>query len=90
MSDQPPAAGKEPPSPKWIEFRRSAMQAPKTGRWDVVTKEGGAVLGEIAWYGPWRRYCFTPSWRVPTVYEPTCLRDIANFIDAEMAARRKR
>jgi len=74
----------------WIEFRASAVQAPKTERWDVLTKKevGGLLLGRISWWGSWRRYAFFPN--ANTLYEPTCLRDIAQFIDARMEERKAR
>lgn len=34
-----------------------------------------ATLGFIKWYAPWRRYTFDPMNN--TVYEPTCLRELA-------------
>ena len=70
---------------KWIEFIQM-RRTEKTIIWDVVTKDGGVVLGEIKWFGRWRKYSFYP--KPETVYEQACLRDIAAFIDEQMAARR--
>ena len=75
---------------KWIEFRPSAVQPPKTLRFDVLTKGGekvgGVLLGRVQWWGRWRKYAFFPLGG--TLYEPTCLRDIAAFIEAQMAERK--
>lgn len=80
-------------TPKWIEFRLAVEQpdSGKTRRWDVVTKGGekevgGIVLGRVFWWGAWRKYAFFPA--AATLYEPTCLRDIATFIEDEMRKRR--
>jgi len=80
-------------SGKWVVFQPSPVQSKsgKTSRWDVVTKggekfAGGVVLGVIQWWGAWRKYAFFPG--DATLYEPTCLRDIAAFIDERMAQRR--
>lgn len=65
---------------KYIEFRHVATSASgKTKLWDVVSKEGGGRIGEVKWYGAWRKYCFFP---LPNcVFEQVCLRDIAKFIE---------
>ena len=58
----------------------------KTDIWRVADKSG-FQLGLIAWFSRWRKYSFYPSGH--TVYEQTCLREIAEFIDERMAERRK-
>lgn len=73
-------------APKWIKF--DAVMVPedrKTKIWNVATKDG-VLIGRIQWYAAWRKYGFYP--RGGTLYEPTCLRDIASFIDEQMAARK--
>ena len=78
---------------KWITFQVVPTDfSRKTGIWDVVTKGGkkevgGLVLGRISWWSGWRKYAFFPSGN--SLYEPTCLRDIAQFIDEQMAARKR-
>ena len=70
---------------KWVEF----VEAGHTGKTvicNVVAKEGGAVLGQIKWFGRWRRYAFFPH--SDTIYEVTCLTDIAAFLNALMAVRK--
>ena len=39
---------------------------------------GGAELGRVSWYGPWRCYTIEPD--EGTVFNSTCLRDIAAFL----------
>lgn len=66
---------------KWIKFiPNGTSPSGKTGRWSVQTVDGQHTLGEIAWYGPWRKYCFFPSVgaMAQTVFEWDCLRDIAD------------
>lgn len=50
----------------------------KTKVWTVQTKDGAHTLGRIAWFGRWRKYAFDPMGG--TVFEETCLREIAQFI----------
>jgi hypothetical protein len=61
-----------------IEFH---MQAPTPGRktqiWNVLTKDG-FVLGQVKWFSRWRKYCFFANGE--TVFEQTCLGDLAEFI----------
>ena len=70
---------------KWIDIliRRDTG---KTFVWVVRAKQDDAELGEIRWFGRWRGYAFFP--RAETLYEATCLRDIAEFIEVQMRARR--
>ncbi len=52
----------------------------KTSRWLIRSVHGaGFCLGHVSWYSPWRRYGFYPS--TLTVYDPACLRDIADFCE---------
>lgn len=57
----------------------------KTSLWDVRTNDG-SLLGEVRWFGRWRKYAFYP--RGDTLFEQTCLREIAEFI--EMRTREHR
>lgn len=62
----------------WIAFEpREPSASGKTKRWAVVPALGGESLGIVAWYAPWRKYCFHPGGN--TVFEQDCLRDIATF-----------
>ena len=54
----------------------------KTDIWNVdPLQAGGFTLGQVKWFGAWRRYAFFPS--AGTVFEETCLRQIANFCQHE-------
>lgn len=72
----------------FIEFE-GPDQTPsgKTQIWRVRTKGGGMLLGEVRWFGRWRCYAFYPS--SGTIYERTCLRDLAAFCEAETQKHRK-
>ena len=55
-----------------------------TDTWHVYASDAstqwsaGVELGHIAWFGKWRKYCFFPNGA--TVFEETCLHEIAQFI----------
>ena len=56
----------------------------KTLKWAV--SKGDLRLGEIEWYAAWRRYCFFPHGS--TLFDSSCLKEIVDFIDSAMAARK--
>ena len=73
--------------PTWIEFRRSAPDPKKvTAAWVVVPNGGGALLGQVKWYAPWRCYAFFPE--SGTVFERACLERIAGFCFQETRSHR--
>jgi hypothetical protein len=51
----------------------------KTLEYHVMTKDDTDCLGSVNWFGRWRCYAFNP-WP-GTVFEKTCLREIADFCE---------
>ena len=71
----------------WIRFELSGATATaKTQMWNVVAKDGNLVIGRIRWFGRWRKYAFFPANN--TVFETTCLNDIAAFLKEKMDERK--
>lgn len=68
-----------PPEAKWLRFERVHVPTRKTETWIVYSKEGASILGVVQWFGRWRRYTFEPA--ACTEFEPTCLRDLAAFLE---------
>lgn len=67
---------------EWIKFEPVEVgDGRKTRVWFVLTIDGTEKLGQIAWYSPWRRYCFQPQ--LGTIYEQDCMRRIADFCERE-------
>lgn len=74
---------------KWIRF----VEIPKpvdrrTRSWRVVSKDGLAGIGEVRWYSAWRCYALFPE--INTVFERTCLRDIADFCEKRTREHRSK
>lgn len=81
---------------KYVEMREKPAKG-KTRIFQVFSKDGelpnfntgeiklGHFLGEIKWFGPWRRYCLFPT--VNTVWDSKCLPEVNKFIDDLMRAR---
>ena len=63
---------------KWIEFE-IIERKPKTVVIQVISKDDGYTLGLISWYPSWRCYSFSPN--NSTIFEKTCLNNIATFLD---------
>ena len=49
----------------------------KTCIWVVKSRNNEPPLGQIRWYGPWRKYVFYPC--ANTLFDYACLQDIAEF-----------
>lgn len=64
----------------------------KTAWWHVRNRSRDAYLGTVRWHGAWRQFCFFPEDH--TLYNPECLRDIADFVQRAtgdyLAAKRPR
>ena len=73
---------------KYIDFHLHALSpSGKTKTWKVQNRENLTILGTISWFGRWRKYVFEP--KPDMVFEETCLRDIAQFIQQETTYQRK-
>lgn len=90
-----PAAAR--PASRWIDFIEQPRPASrKTPVFDVVKKREGKAsageegmlhaLGQVRWFGAWRCYAFFPA--NGTLFEPTCLGDLAAFCAWLMAKRK--
>lgn len=65
--------------PKRVKFGRPKnSDSGKTQIWSVLDSSG-MLLGQIKWFGQWRKYAFYPLGF--TVYEQDCLRTIADFCE---------
>jgi hypothetical protein len=73
----------------WVSFKLNDRKLKaKTDTWDVWSLDEASHLGQVRWYGPWRKYCFFPG-AATTVFEQDCLRHIAEFIESETTKHRK-
>ncbi len=77
--------------PKWIVMTPMPVdKGRRTLRWRVGSVDGG-LLGFVEWHSPWRCYSFFPQ--AETLYEKTCLRDLADWCEKatadHLAARRR-
>lgn len=69
-----------------LRLTRHATKGRVTYQWVVTAAAGGQQLGIVAWWNPWRRYCFFPAHR--TVFEQDCLRELAQFVEDQTNERR--
>lgn len=71
--------------PAYIKFE-PMITATKTQVWRVSAKSDGFFLGQVKWFARWYQYSFFPT--PDTVFEKTCLRDIAEFCETETKKHR--
>lgn len=62
---------------KWIRFE-IIEEKPKTVVAAIYSKDDNSLLGEIKYYGPFRKYSFMPE--PQTVFEQHCMLDIIRFM----------
>lgn len=73
---------------KWIDaYECGTSPSGKTRIWEIGTREAGILLGYVKWHAPWRKYAFFPVNN--TLYEPDCLRDLADFCEQATQTHRK-
>lgn len=70
-----------------IQFVMTGRSATgKTIVWLVQARKGGDHLGYVRWQAGWRKYSFFPE--PNCIFEGTCLRDIAGFIEQRTTEQR--
>lgn len=70
---------------KWIHFSPLLFTG-KTTVYNCYNTEHGSLLGQVKWYGGFRKYSFFPEQNI--VFETQCLKDIAAFLDKLMLERK--
>lgn len=63
---------------EYINFK-VIRECPKTKVWGIYSNKSGQQLGGIAWYPPWRQYCFYAV-DSNSVFNMSCMEDIIDFI----------
>lgn len=73
----------------YIRFIEIGPKTPKhkTSRWEVMSVTDNSFLGLVQWRSGWRRYVFMPA--VTTVFDAACLKEVVDFLDEQMGARKK-
>lgn len=51
----------------------------KTPIFHIYNSKSKDEIGEIKWYGAWRKYCFFPNH--DTIWDSKCLNNINNFLE---------
>jgi len=64
-----------------LHFNELNVEGRKTRVWEVTAIASDEVLGRVQFYGAWRKYTFSPF--AGTLYDHSCLREIADFAEAE-------
>lgn len=65
----------------WTRFILKEKKG-KTDVWNIETKDGKSLLGQIKWYERWEKYTLFPSNFI--ICENKCLWEILEFLDELM------
>ena len=68
-------------SSAFINFEVVPIHEFRVTRIWAVRNLRGVDLGQVRWYGAWRKYCFVPA--AECMFDHTCLRAIADFCDKQ-------
>ena len=63
---------------EYIRFLEYEIPERKTKYWAVRNKKHGTRLGDIEWYGAWRKYCFFTVDGI--VFDQKCMLEIVKFM----------
>lgn len=74
------------PSSEYLTFAERNSSSGKTTVVTIFSAHTGHVLGEIKWFGRWRRYAFYPE--PGTIWDVGCLETINEYVDALMESRK--
>jgi len=72
---------------KYLRFDEIPNPGKKTQIFTVRHTDNLTLLGEIKWWGAWRKYCFFPA--PDCLYDRNCLRDVIDYIDQLMNERKE-
>lgn len=62
----------------YIVVYKETIEGRKTPIYSLESVYDKVFLGEVKWYGPWRRYCFYPCDN--TVWDVKCLEELENLM----------
>lgn len=71
-----------------LYFNELRNDGKKTKLWEVTSIASDEVLGRISFWGAWRKYVYKPL--AGTLYDASCLREIADFMESETNKWRER
>ncbi len=72
---------------KWLIFSKDYLPKKITEVWEIRSLSDATLLGIVKWHAPWRCYSFYPM--ANTIFNSTCIKDILDFINKLMEARKK-
>lgn len=59
----------------------------KTPIYHICSKRSKDEIGQIKWYGAWRKYCFFPN--ADTIWDNKCLNNINSFLEEINVSKKK-
>jgi len=62
---------------KYIKF----VQTTLADHWNCLNRKSETELGSVSYYKQWRQFVFEPDELGDVIFNSSCLRDIAHFLD---------
>ena len=62
---------------KYIRFEQTVLN----GHWNCLNRKSRDEIGSVFYYKPWKRFVFEFIELGDYVFDASCLRDIAHFLD---------
>lgn len=73
---------------KYLEFvEMGESPSGKTKIWSVMNSNDGSLLGQVKWYGPWRKYVFFSE--PNCIWSADCLEDLSKFVNQKMKEKQR-
>lgn len=60
----------------YFRIEKKILPNRKTPIYEIIN--GNIKIGEVKWYGAWRKYCFFPT--SDTVWDGKCLNELNDFL----------
>lgn len=70
---------------KYIKFVETTL----TGCWNCLNRKSNDELGSVSYYKQWKQFVFEPYELGDVVFNASCLRDIAHFLERLTGKRRE-
>ncbi len=64
---------------EYFQVTEEKLENRKTPIYHIISKRSNLEIGQIKWYGAWRKYCFFPD--EYTVWDRKCLKELIDFLD---------
>lgn len=62
----------------YFQIEEETIIKRKTPIYHIISKHSNTEIGQVKWYGAWRKFCFFPE--KGTIWDNKCIKDLLDFI----------